>query len=198
MSSDHGSTPERAETDDGTALPPEENWDSTVELDGPEYDPAPFAGVAAVGSSVLVVIVLFTVSPAAVAVAGLGAWALTLVIYRGYTGLVTVTTGLLFGGVVLAGITSDEILPLVVAGIATAVAYDSARYGVRLGHQFGSEPTTIRGEVVHVTTTLGATGSAGLLGYLVYGVGGSDQPASAVIGLMLAVLLFVSALYLRE
>lgn len=152
----------------------------------PEYSPARIAGGVAVVAVLLVVLTVGAVSLPALGVGGAGAWILTVALVRGQRRLVTAGTALVFGGLLLAGVTGASPLALLVGAVATVVAYDAAHYAVRLGHQLGRSAPTGRAEIVHVGVTAAVALGAAAVGYLVFELGTGEQPATALVALLLA------------
>jgi len=162
----------------------------------PEYSPTSVGAAVSVLSALLVTVVLASVSLTGSASAGLGTWTIVVALLRGHRKLVTVGSSLAFGGLLLAGLADAPAPPLLVGAICTLVAYDAGHYSVRLGTQLGPAASTARAEYVHIGVTAVVTTVTALAGYLVFRLGTGGQPAIAVVALLLAVLLLVSALYL--
>lgn len=183
---------------DGSATPGPVDDDPLVGPGGPSYRPTSVAGGVALVSALTVALLALGASLGAFALAGLGAWFLLVALVRGHGTLVSGGSTLLFAGVLLSGIAGAPELTLLVAAVATVLAYDGGHYAVRLGRQFGRHPATARPELVHLGTTLAGAGGAGLVGYVVFELGAGGQPTSALVALLVAAALLVSALYLRR
>ncbi|GAA0514672.1 hypothetical protein SAMN04488066_103102 [Halorubrum aquaticum] len=84
------------------------------------------------------------------------------------------------GGIALAAAFGGGAEPLLVAGVALAVAWDVADHGLSVGRQVGRKARTRRNVAVHAgTTLLAGTISAGVV-YGTYVVAAGGQPIAAL------------------
>jgi hypothetical protein len=107
---------------------------------------------------------------------------------------VTVGAGLLVVGVIAAGISGVPVL-VTLLGITTALlAYDLATTAIGLGEQLGRAASTAEVELLHAAvSTLVGLGVV-VLGFAVHEAAVGNQPASAVLGLLVVVVVLVAAL----
>jgi hypothetical protein len=101
----------------------------------------------------------------------------------------------IFVGILLVGaLGAATPLTMVTSAVALFVSWDVGQHAVTIGEQFGRGAPTQRGELVHAA----ASSLVGVLGagvaYAVYLLGTGDQPALAVILLLLGVVALVWAL----
>ena len=106
----------------------------------------------------------------------------------------TVGSGLVFVGVIVAGLEGAPEVVLLVATVATVLAWDSASTAISLGRQLGSETPTTKVEVVHVGATALVGGAAVAIAYGLYTVVAGEGSLTAVVFLVLAAVLFASVL----
>lgn len=162
-----------------------------------EYRPPGVSTAVAIGASLVVVVALAPASLGASGVAGLGAAVLASALLRGSRRVVTLGASVVFVSLLAAGAAEGPVIPVVVGGIATLLAYDAGHYAVRLGQQVGRHGTTTSAEVAHLGTTAAVSVAAATAGLLLFTAGPVGQPTAVLVGLLLAALLFVSALSLR-
>lgn len=110
-------------------------------------------------------------------------------------GWLTLGTGTILVGILVTGAYGALPPELLLAAIgATIVSWDAGQHGLVVGDQVGRQSRTRRNVVVHVASTTLAVGLVSAFGYLVFLVGGSGRPASAVsvavVGLVLTAWLF--------
>lgn len=126
----------------------------------------------------------------------LGLWVLVVALVPIRAGwsrrLVTLGTGLLFVGILMAGVLRVASSPiLVVAAAATILAWDAADNAVSLGHQVGANKgtATARAEVAHLgASSAVGVGAAGIVVGLAW-LGVDGLPFAALIALLVAGLL---------
>lgn len=155
--------------------------------------PVASAAVSALAAGVALLSLAFA-TLAALAPAALGALALVGGLARASRRLVTAGTALVLAGVAVAGVQGAAPEPLLVAVLATAVAWDAAEHGIGLGEQLGREADTLRVQVVHVAGTLGVGSLAAGVGYGVYRSATGGQPVTAVVFLLVGAVALAAAL----
>lgn len=108
--------------------------------------------------------------------------------------VVTWGGGLLLLGTLVAGVRGASVESLLVALLASVLAYDVAEHGIGIGEQLGREAETGRLVGVHAAATL-AVGVVGAgFGYGVYTAAGGGQPVTALVLLLLSGVALVAAL----
>ena len=186
--------------DDGslaaTAEPPAaEDTDEGPEPVGePEYAAPRIAAGAAAAGALFATVVLAAGSPLALVPAGFGAGLLVLGVVRASKRAVTVASGLLFAGVLLAGVQGVRPPALLLGAVGTAIAYDAGRYAIGLGTQMRAGAPTRRAELVRVGATATVVTATAAAGALTFRVGTGGQPSTALVALLGATVLFVWAL----
>ncbi|ELY97798.1 hypothetical protein C482_12630 [Natrialba chahannaoensis JCM 10990] len=127
-------------------------------------------------------------------VAVLGALALGVGLLRGRPQVIDIGALVIFATLILAGIETPTVEPLIVGTVATVLAWDLGHSGLDLGAQLGREARTIRLEIVQLGSSLLVGLLAGTIGYGVYVFGASGQPTGAVALLLLAAALITVGL----
>jgi len=90
-----------------------------------------------------------------------------------------------------AGVGTARVLVGIAAGV---VAWDVAQHAVGLGEQIGRDAPSRRAELVHAGTSLGVAASTAGIAYLLFVAAAGNQPTTALVALLLAVVLIVLAL----
>ena len=132
-------------------------------------------------------------SLALIAAAG-GLVALVVAALTGARPLVTIGALGLFAGAVAAGVRGAPPAILLAAVLAAVLAYDFGGTAVDLGEQLGREADTRRLELLRVATSSLVGVAAATASYIVYLVGASGQPLSAVVLLLITVFVLFVAL----
>ncbi|ADD04005.1 uncharacterized protein Nmag_0417 [Natrialba magadii ATCC 43099] len=127
-------------------------------------------------------------------VAVLGALALAIGLLRGRPRVIDGGALVIFATLILAGIETPVVEPLIAGTVATVLAWDLGHSGLDLGSQLGREARTIRLEIVQLGSSLLVGLLAGTIGYGVYVFGASGQPTAAVALLLLAAALITVGL----
>ena len=202
MSSDVGAAQTDGEppSDDGSlattadAGPTADADDGLDPVGEPAYAAPRIASGAAAAGALFATVVLAAGSPLALVPAGFGAGLLVLGVVRGSKRAVTVASGLLFAGVLLAGVQAARPPALLLGAVGTAIAYDAGRYAVGLGTQLRAGAPTRRAELVRVGATATVVTATAGVGALTFRVGTGGQPSTALVALLGATVLFVWAL----
>jgi hypothetical protein len=108
--------------------------------------------------------------------------------------LVTVGALAVFVAALAAGVNGAPPAILLGAVLAAVLAYDFGGTAVDLGEQLGRESDTRRLELLRLATSSLAGVVAATTSYLVYLVGASGQPLSAVVLLLITVFVLFVAL----
>jgi hypothetical protein len=110
--------------------------------------------------------------------------------------LLSAGTGLMLLSVILSlAVYETNATGVVVAGIATILAWDLAEQAVNLGEQVGREPRTHWAELVHGTATAGVGVVAGGVVLLFVSIDVTGVPLAGLAGLLGASLMLTLALY---
>lgn len=106
---------------------------------------------------------------------------------------VTLGTGVVLAGVVLASATAVGPAALVAATLLALLAWDAGRYGITVGEQLGRDAATARLELAHVAASavVGTAGAAVAYGTFLLVDGGATN--LAVVVLLVGVVLLLSA-----
>lgn len=107
---------------------------------------------------------------------------------------VTAGSGLLFAGVLLAGVNGAAPEPLLVGTVGAVVAWDVADNAISVGTQLGRAANTRNAELVHAASSLAVGGVTAGFGYGVYLAAAAGQPLTALVFLLLGAVVLVSAL----
>ncbi|MFC7072113.1 hypothetical protein ACFQJ7_04395 [Halovenus rubra] len=178
-----------AQTDDKTV---DTEW---VEF---EYEPPSIATATIFGGS-LVAIAALALSTLYMALgAGAGAAVVVAGVVKGRQKVVTLGSGVLFVALVGAGLSGSSPVAVVVTGAAMVVVFDAGRYAVQLGTQIGRSGTTTDAELRHIGLTVTVSALTAILGTVIFLVAPGQQPSGVVVLLLLAGVLFISALVLRD
>lgn len=168
-----------------------EKTDEFEAVGEPSYKPPLIAGGAAIGGAVLAALSIATVTLLGFGIAGLGGWLLVIALIRGIRWVATLSSALVVGAVLFAGLLGAPPVPLIVGGVGAAVAYDGSHYAIRVGTQLKQEAETTEPELAHVGATFAVAGGAGFVGYVIFELGAGGQPSTALVALLLAAVLLV-------
>jgi hypothetical protein len=97
-------------------------------------------------------------------------------------------------GLAVAGYRGGGVEPLLVGGVALAVAWDAADHGLSVGEQVGRDARTRRNVAVHAGTTLLAGALSVGVVYGVYLAAAGSQPVAALALLLFGAVVLASAL----
>jgi len=166
------------------------------ERSGREIDrrPAPLSAVLAIAASAIAAIAASTGSPAGGALAGIGVAVVAPGVVVGSRRLVHADALALVTGIVLGGTGDAPELWTLTATVAAVVAWDAGQNAISLGEQLGREADTARAEVAHATGTVAVGSLTAGVAYALYLGAGGNQPLSAVVLLLVAVVVLVGAL----
>jgi len=156
--------------------------------------PSRFGIAVAGGFALLSLAVTAVVAQTAAVVSGLGLVVLAVGLLRGSRRLVTNGGGVLLVGVLYAGYTGAPPLLVLVGALMGVLAWDAASNAISVGEQLGTESSTARGEVVHVTSSFLVGMLAVAVGYAVYLAAAGRQPIAAVFLLVVGAIALVNAL----
>ncbi|MFB6165573.1 MAG: hypothetical protein ABEJ31_10480 [Haloarculaceae archaeon] len=129
---------------------------------------------------------------------GMAVLALGLIPYRGNgsRGALKVGAGLLFVGVLAAGLFRDVTLrTLLLSGVGTVVAWDAGDHAIGVGEQLGRRATTRRSEAVHVGGSLLVGAVAVTAGEFVADLGSPAGSLTSLSLLLVAVVCLTAALH---
>ncbi len=96
-------------------------------------------------------------------------------------------------GIAAAGYLGGAVEPLLAAGVALAIAWDTADHGISLGEQVGREARTRRNVAVHVGANLLAGGISVAVVYGAYLAAAGNQPVAALALLLFGAVALASA-----
>jgi hypothetical protein len=130
--------------------------------------------------------------PLAALVGAVGLLALVLGVRRGTRAAVTGGAAGLFVGVLIAGVFGAPSELLLLATAATVVSWDVAENAVGLGNQLGREADTARAELVHAAASVALAVSAATVGYLGFRFGGTGNPITALVLLLVGAVVLIS------
>lgn len=152
-----------------------------------ERDPRPpaLAVVASLVAAAVAASAVLLAAPEGGAVVGLATVALGAGLFRRSARLLSWGAGIGLVGIALAGYRGGAVEPLLVGGVALAVAWDLADHGLSVGEQVGRGARTRRNVAVHAGTNLLVGGLAVGVAYGVSVAAGGGQPVA-----VLALLLF--------
>jgi len=163
---------------------------------GREVDrrPTPLSALVAVAASAITAIAAGVGSLAGGAVAGLGVAVVAPAVIVGRRWAVDLGGLGLLGGVALGGAGDVSELWVLTAAVAAVVAWDAGGNAISLGEQLGRDADTASAELAHVGATVAVGTTTGGVAYVLYLLAGGQQPLSAVLLLLVAVLVLVSFL----
>lgn len=105
--------------------------------------------------------------------------------------------GGVFAGVVYAGATGSGVGTVVIAAVATIVAYDAGHLAVDLGGTMRATGITTRAELTHLGGTTIVAAGAAAVGVTGYELAAGEQPVTALVALLLAGVILLWALRSR-
>lgn len=134
---------------------------------------------------------------------GLGLTLLVAALTRGWRRIADLGGLALAVSVVLTGVNApppsqSPVATLVVLGaaVATVLAWDTAINAIGLGEQLGVEAETTRAEASHFLGSLAVGVFVSVVGFGLYQGAGPGQPVTAVVFMLVAMLVLISALRL--
>jgi hypothetical protein len=165
-------------------------------VDRPERDAGPptlavVASLVAAGVATLAALVAAPSGGALLALATVGLAAGS--VRRSYRAL-SWAAGVGFVGLAVAGYRGAGVEPLLVGGVALAVAWDVADHGLSVGEQVGRDARTRRNVAVHAGTTLLAGALSVGIVYGVYLAAAGSQPVAALALLLFGAVVLASTL----
>lgn len=163
-------------------------------MNGIDRSPARLSSAIAVAAAVVAVVATGLYSWLALGVGTVGFVVLVAGVVVGRRSTVTLGAVVTFVGVVVAGLQGAPGFVLLVAVVATTLAWDAATGAIGVGAQLGRDAPTARIELAHVTGTAVVGGIAVGAGYVVYGTPGGGWPLTSIAFSLLAAVLIASAL----
>ena len=157
-------------------------------------EPSRFGVAVAAGFALLSVAATAFVVPTGGAVAALGLVVLLAGLSLASRRLITNGGGLLVIGALYAGYTAAPALLVLVGALTGVLAWDAASNAVSVGEQLGKETDTMRGEIVHVVSSVLVGSLAVAVGYAVYLAAAGGQPIASVFLLVVGAVALVNAL----
>ena len=115
-------------------------------------------------------------------------------VVRGSRRLVTVGSFVVLVGVLFGGLNAASPELLLPGTIATVLAWDFGEQAINVGEQLGREADTERLELSHAAASTVVAVATGGVGYGIYLAGAGDQPVTALVFLLVAVVALASAL----
>ena len=106
-------------------------------------------------------------------------------------------SGVVFAGIVAAGATGGGVGEIVIAAVATIVAYDAAHLAVDLGGTMRSVGATAQAELTHLGGTTIVAAGAAAVGVTGYELAAGEQPTTTLVALLLAGVVLLWALRVR-
>ncbi|MFB6141867.1 MAG: hypothetical protein ABEJ30_00830 [Halorientalis sp.] len=113
---------------------------------------------------------------------------------RGTRWVVTVGAAVLLAGVVVAGVFGAPEMVLLLATVATVLAWDAGGTAIDIGRQLGREAESIRVQLVHLGSTAIVGGLTAAIGFGIYRTVTAGQPLTALVLLLVAALLLTETL----
>lgn len=107
--------------------------------------------------------------------------------------LVAAGTGIVFLGVIAAGVFGSTPAVLLFSALATIVAFDAGQNAFSVGTQLSDATDTTRGELVHTAATFGVGAFAAIVAYGIYLVAAGGQTVTALAAVVLAGIVLVWA-----
>lgn len=182
--------------DEATAAESPEGDEALDRIDGPERDARPptlavVASLAAAAVASLAVLVAAPIGAPLLAAATVG---LVAGSFRRSHRLLSWAAGIGLVGLAVAGYRGGSVEPLLVGGVALAVAWDVADHGLSVGEQVGREARTRRNVAVHAGTSLLAGALSVGVVYGVYLAAAGSQPVAALALLLFGAVVLASVL----
>ncbi|NHX34968.1 MULTISPECIES: DUF7519 family protein [Halolamina] len=157
-------------------------------------EPSRFGIAVAAGFALLSVATTAVVATAGGAISGLGLVVLLAGLAVASRRLITNGGGILLLGALYVGYTGAPPLLVLVGALTGVLAWDAASNAVSVGEQLGKETDTMRGEVVHVVSSVLVGSLAVAVGYAVYLAAAGGQPIASVFLLVVGAVALVNAL----
>lgn len=130
--------------------------------------------------------------------AALGGFVATVVLAAGVTRgsrrLVDTAGGLFFVALLFAGVGRGGIEALLLAAVASVLAWDTAENALSLGEHLGRETPTTRLELVHAAATLAVLVVGAGVVYVLRSAATGGQPITAVVLLLVGATALVAAM----
>lgn len=169
--------------------------DERAETDPPERDTRPptLAVVVSLAAAAVGTLAVIVAAPLGGAVAGLSIVGLAVGSLAGSNRVLSWAAAASVAGIALAAAFGAGPEPLLVAGVALALAWDVADHGLSVGRQVGRDARTRRNVAVHAgATLLTGTFSASVV-YGSYVTASGGQPIAALALLLFGGVVLVSA-----
>jgi len=154
-----------------------------------DRSPTRFGRLLAVTAAAVAVLIAGGYSLSAFALGTVGAIVLVVGVVRGSHPVVSLGGTVLFAGVLAAGTVGAPAVVLLVATVATVLAWDVAGNAVTLGEQLGTAPSTTRVEAVHAGTTALVGVVVAAVGLVLFETVTTGAPVTALVFLLLSAVL---------
>lgn len=188
---------ERAKSGDGAGADvPADDAGASDPVDRPERDARPpaLAVVVSLVAAAIASLTAFLAAPLGGALLVVATVAFVAGSVRRSHRFLARGAGLGVLGLAVAGYRGGGVEPLLVAGVALAVAWDAADHGLSVGEQVGREARTRRNVAVHAGATLLAGALSVGVVYGVYLAAAGSQPVAALALLLFGAVVLASAL----
>ncbi len=182
------------EGDDGNDSDDPDDQDAPT--DRPERDARPpaLAVVLSLVAAAVASLAALLAAPLGGALLGAATVALAAGSVRRSHRLLSWAAGIGLVGLAVGGYRGGSVEPLLVGGVALAVAWDAADHGLSVGEQVGRGARTRRNVAVHAGTTLLAGALSVGVVYGVYRAAAGSQPVAALALLLFGAVALASAL----
>ncbi len=157
--------------------------------------PALLSGNLALVFATVATVVCALYSAVGLALSGLGLVLTGLAVALGSRPAADVAGGALLAGTIAAGLVAPPPAVLV-AMVGSVLAWDLVTHAIGVGEQLGREAHTARGELAHAGMGLVVSGAASVGGYAIFRLASGGQPATALVFMLLAAIVLISALRL--
>ncbi|WP_455583668.1 DUF7519 family protein [Halogeometricum borinquense] len=128
------------------------------------------------------------VSPYVLALGILGLVLLAVGLFRASPKTFAVGTGLLFVGVVVAGILGMASVYLLLAAFLVVIAWTVGQNGFSIGAEVGTDAPTLRIELVHLVSSMAILVVGASVGFGVFLTATGGQPVLALVALLVGVV----------
>lgn len=163
-------------------------------MKGIDRSPTPVAGWIGIVTGLVAAATIGLYTWSGLVAGTVGALVLVAGVAVGRESTVSVGAVVLLGGTIGAAVEGAPGPVVLVATVASVLAWDAGRYAIRLGARFGRDAPTARIELVHSA----ASGLVGVftagLGYGIFRSATAGQPLIALVYLLLAAILIATAL----
>lgn len=163
-------------------------------MKGIDRSPTPVAGWIAIAAGLVAAASVGVYTWSGLVAGAIGVLGLVAGVALGRESTVSVAASVLLAAVILAAAEGTPPVIVLVAAVATVLAWDVGRYAIGLGAQLGRDAPTTRIELVHAA-------ASGVVGVVTAGIGfgifrstATGQPMIALVYLLLAALIVVFAL----